>query len=70
MINQTNFDLSLPVEQRVQAKLAIKDEYTLKNINSPIGVATYKLRNTLPDDMKAMLPDPEEIAKRLKLFEE
>ena len=70
LINQTNFDLSLPVEQRVQAKLAIKDEYTLKNINSPIGVATYKLRNTLPDDMKAMLPDPEEIAKRLKIFEE
>lgn len=45
-------------------------EYALKNINSPIGVATYKLRNTLPDGMKAMLPDPEEIAKRLKIFEE
>lgn len=42
----------------------------LKNSNSPIGVATYKLRNTLPEDMKAMLPEPEEIAKRLKIFEE
>lgn len=34
------------------------------------GLATYKLRNTLPDDMKAMLPEPEEIAERLKIFEE
>ena len=29
----------------------------------------YQLRNTLPEDMKAMLPEPEEIAKRLRIFE-
>ena len=28
LLNQTNFDLTLPAEQRVQAKLAVKDEYT------------------------------------------
>ena len=28
------------------------------------------LGNTLPEDMKAMLPEPEEIIKRLKIFEE
>ena len=50
--------------------LSLYVEYALKNSNSPIGVATYKLRNTLPEDMKAMLPEPEEIAKRLKIFEE
>lgn len=44
-------------------------EYALKNINAPIGVATYQIHNTLPDDMKAMLPEPEEIARRLKIFE-
>lgn len=27
LLNQTNFDLTLPVEQSVQAKLAVKDEY-------------------------------------------
>ena len=167
LLNQTNFDLTLPIAQRVQAKLAIKDEYTfdfaeliemggdytfignqyhlmvgsrdlyidlllfhrrlrsliaielkigefeaeyagkmqlyltaldeqvklpdenpsigiiickskdktyveyaLKNINAPIGVATYQLRNTLPEEMKAMLPEPEEIVKRLRIFEE
>lgn len=45
-------------------------EYTLKNINAPIGVATYQLRNTLPEEMKALLPEPEEIVKRLRIFEE
>lgn len=28
LLNQTNFDLTLPVEQSDQAKLAVKDEYT------------------------------------------
>ena len=144
LLNQTNFDLTLPIEQRVQAKLAVKDEYTfdfaelspeypgheleiqlvnnirafliemggdyafignqyhlttldeqvklpdenpsigiiicknkdktyveyaLKNISAPIGVATYQLRNTLPEEMKALLPEPEEIVKRLKILE-
>lgn len=41
----------------------------LENINMPIGVATYQLRNTLPEEMKEMLPEPEEIVKRLKVFE-
>ncbi len=45
-------------------------EYALRQINAPIGVATYQLRNTLPEEMKAMLPEPEEIIKRLKIFEE
>ena len=45
-------------------------EYALKQTNAPIGVATYRLSNTLPDNMKALLPEPEEIAKRLKIFEQ
>ena len=44
-------------------------EYALKNINAPIGVATYQLRNTLPEEMKALLPEPEEIVRRLRIFE-
>lgn len=44
-------------------------EYALKQMNAPIGVATYQLRNTLPDDMKAMLLDADEIVRRLKIFE-
>lgn len=36
-------------------------EYALENINAPIGVAAYQLRNTLPE--------PGKIAKRLRIFE-
>ena len=28
LLNQTNFDLTLPEERRAQAKLAVKDEYS------------------------------------------
>lgn len=52
-----------------KSKDKIYVEYALKQTNAPIGVATYQLRNTLPDNMKTMLPEPEEIAKRLKIFE-
>lgn len=44
-------------------------EYALKQSNVPIGVATYQLSNSLPENMKSMLPEPEEIAKRLKILE-
>lgn len=45
-------------------------EYALKQTNAPIGVATYRLSNSLPENMKEMLPEPEEIVKRLRIFEE
>lgn len=44
-------------------------EYALKQSNVPIGVATYQLRNSLPENMKEMLPAPEEIVERLRIFE-
>lgn len=45
-------------------------EYALKQSNVPIGVATYQLRNLLPEDMKEMLPEPDEIVKLLRIFGE
>ena len=44
-------------------------EYALRRTNAPIGVATYQLRNTLLDDMKNILPAPNEIIEKLKIFE-
>lgn len=44
-------------------------EYALKRSSAPIGVATYQLSASLPDNMKELLPDPEEIIKKLKIFE-
>ena len=37
-------------------------EYTLKTTNKPIGVATYSLSETLPEEMRSMLPSADEIA--------
>ena len=36
----------------------------------PIGVSTYRLSRTVPDNMKELLPEPEQIMERLKVFEE
>lgn len=44
-------------------------EYALNDSDKPIGVATYKIQNTLPENMKDLLPSPEEIEKRLKNIE-
>lgn len=41
-------------------------EYALNDSYKPIGVATYQIRDTLPEQMKNLLPSPEEIKKRLE----
>lgn len=43
-------------------------EYALKDINKPIGVATYKIRKTLPAELKGYIPSPKEIEKRLEFL--
>lgn len=40
-------------------------EYALKSASQPIGVSTYNISSTLPDEMKHLLPTPEEIIERL-----
>ena len=45
-------------------------EYALKDSNQPIGVATYKLTETLPYEFKDLLPTPNEISKRLEKLHE
>jgi len=39
-----------------------KVEYTLKATNKPIGVSTYSYYDSLPKEMRSLLPSPEEIA--------
>ena len=47
-------------------KKRITVEYALKESNQPIGVATYKLTESLPSDLKGLLPTPSEISQRLE----
>jgi hypothetical protein len=40
-------------------------EYTLRDINKPIGVSEYSITQHLPDDLKSSLPSIEEIEAEL-----
>lgn len=44
-------------------------EYALYDARKPIGVATYRTVKRLPQELKGMLPAPEEIAKLLEATE-
>ena len=44
-------------------------EYALKESNKPIGVATYRIVSTLPEELKGLLPSPEQVAKLLEGIE-
>lgn len=41
-------------------------EYSLRDMNKPIGVSEYKLFGELPDEYKTQLPSIEDIQKRIK----
>jgi len=43
-------------------------EYSLKDINKPIGVSEYQLSHVLPKEFKSSLPSIEEIEEELKIF--
>ncbi|MHB1484310.1 MAG: PDDEXK nuclease domain-containing protein [Saccharofermentanales bacterium] len=45
-------------------------EYALKSASKPIGVSTYDLSNTLPENMKNLLPTPEEITESLSILDD
>ena len=44
-------------------------EYTLRDSSKPIGVATYQVVSTLPQELKPHLPAPEQVAKLLGSIE-
>ena len=44
-------------------------EYALKESNQPIGVATYRIVSTLPQELKDQLPGPEQVARLLEGME-
>ncbi len=43
-------------------------EYSLKDSNKPIGVATYQLNKSLPNEFKNLLPTPKEISEKLEIL--
>ena len=45
-------------------------EYALKDTKKPIGVATYKMTEKLPRELKKYLPSPEEMIERIKTLQQ
>lgn len=45
-------------------------EYTLQDTKKPMGIAIYKSKADLPANIESILPAPEEIARRLQIFDE
>lgn len=43
-------------------------EYAIKNSVHPIGVATYKISNILPESYRNLLPDAETIADKIEFL--
>ncbi|MCK4735345.1 MAG: DUF1016 family protein [Methanophagales archaeon] len=73
LLNQTNFDKTLPEKYHHQAKLAVKDEYTFdflelgeEHSERELELALIKITTTLPEELQKYLPSGEEIAKRLE----
>ena len=44
-------------------------EYSLKDATKPIGVATYRVFSSLPQNLQAQLPEPAQVAKLLEGIE-
>lgn len=73
-LSALNDTIKLPDENPSIGIIICKDkkrttvEYALKESNQPIGVATYKLTESLPNDLKGLLPTPAEISQRLEIL--
>jgi predicted nuclease of restriction endonuclease-like (RecB) superfamily len=46
-----------------KSKKRMRVDYALKTSNAPIGVATYTFHSELPEDIRHLLPSPDEIAE-------
>ena len=49
----------------VKAKNTTYVKYALRNANSLIGVATYRIETKLPKEIESLLPSPDEIINKL-----
>ncbi len=48
-------------------KKSVEVEYALQSIHQPMGVSTYSVKDSLPKELKGVLPEPKELAKKLEI---
>ena len=51
-----------------RSKVGVVAEYALRDMTKPIGLAEYKLNESLPDDIKTALPTIEQIEEELSKY--
>ena len=51
-------------------KKSVEVEYALQSIHQPLGVSTYRVNNSLPKELKGILPEPKELARKLEIDQE
>ncbi|WP_250238769.1 PDDEXK nuclease domain-containing protein [Cardinium endosymbiont of Oedothorax gibbosus] len=51
-----------------RSKVGVLAEYTLRDINKPIGLSTYRLTKNLPEKLQKVLPTIEELEAELVKF--
>lgn len=71
LLGQQNFAETLPSDVSNKAMLSLKGEYTfdfsLMDVGKSIGVATYSLAHSLPQNLRSFFPDKEEFIKRVEM---
>ncbi len=68
LVREISWSNNIVIMEKCKDKTFV--EYALRQSNAPIGVATYQLSTSLPDNMKEMLPEPAEIVRKLGIFED
>jgi len=51
-------------------KKSVEVEYSLQSIHQPMGVSTYIVKDSLPKELKGLLPEAKELASKLELDSE
>ena len=49
-----------------KTKDKVEAEYSLRDINKPIGIAEYQITKSIPEDLKSKLPSIKEIEEQLE----
>ena len=48
-------------------KKSVEVEYALQSIHQPMGISTYSVKDSLPKELKGVLPEPKELARKLEI---
>ena len=66
LLAQLSWYHNFTIIQKVKEKDKIEAEYSLRDINKPIGISEYQITKNIPTEFKSKLPSIEEIEENLE----